>query len=253
MAEENNKPRMIPKVKKKIASKNNLESKPKKVRKRLTPFMRNLVLSGLALVIALLLLGFWFLIRPDNKTEKHDLFNIEMISELTTLECRYHNVSVHDYDGGILGSTSRYVWFEYDVIIDVGVDIHEVKIENPTTDGIVRIYLPPAKILGAAEDKSTISKPVYELGLFASDLTADEERKIIHEGIQKLLNDPSTQNVIDDAYNSAKDVLEQYVITMGRLIGEDYTVEWIQSSDDVQSPTETIQEVSGSSTDPSAE
>lgn len=243
MPDEKNKLTVIPKSEKKVVvQRKKAATKTRQAKKKWTPFIRNLVISGLSLVIALLLLGFWFIVRPDNKTEQHNLFNIEMISELTTLECRYHNVSVYEYDGeilgGILGSTSRYVWFEYDVIIDVGIDIHEVRIEDPTDNGVVRIYLPPAKILGAAEDKSTISKPVYEIGVWGSDLTADEERQIIHDGIEKLKNDSKTQEVINEAYNSAKDVLEQYVVNMGKLIGEEYVVEWIKVSDSVQTPTD---------------
>lgn len=239
MPDEKNKLTVIPKSEKKVVvQRKKAATKIRQAKKKWTPFIRNLVISGLSLVIALLLLGFWFIIRPDNKTEQHNLFNIEMISELTTLECRYHNVSVYEYNGGLFGSTSRYVWFEYDVIIDVGIDIHEVRIEDPTDDGVVRIYLPPAKILGAAEDKSTISKPVYDIAICGSDLTADEERQIIHDGIEKLKNDPKTQEVINEAYNSAKDVLEQYVVNMGKLIGEEYVVEWIKVSDSVQTPTD---------------
>ena len=149
-----------------------------------------------------------------------------MISELTTLECRYHNVAVRRYTDSFLGMEDQYVWFEYDVIVDVGIDINQVRIEEPTENGVVRIYLPPAKILGAAEDKATIFKPVCDLGVLA-ELTADEERQIINEGIQKLKEDAKTQEVIYQAYSSAKNVLEQYVINMGKLMGEDYSVEWL--------------------------
>ena len=201
--------------------------KKKKVRKKLNPFMRNLLISVGLMAIVFILLTFWFIFRPNNKTDKYDLFNLEMISELTTLECRYHNVAVCDIEGNVIGIGKQYVWFEYDVIIDVGIDINEVQIDPPSANGVVKIYLPPAKILGAAEDKTTISKPVCELGIF-TELTADEERQIIREGVEKLKHDAKTQEVIYQAYSSAKKVLEQYVINMGKLIGEEYTVEWIK-------------------------
>ena len=178
--------------------------------------------------IATILLGAWFIFRPDNRTDNHNLFNIEMISELTTVECRYHNVAVRDNEGNFLGVGKQYVWFEYDVIVSVGIDINDVQIQEPTADGVVKIYLPPAKILGAKEDKSTISKPVCELGAF-TELTADEERQIINEGIQKLKNDAKTQEIIYQAHNSAKDTIAQYVINMGELIGKEYTVEWLKT------------------------
>lgn len=206
-------------------------------RKNLNPLVRNSLIAIVLLAGAIILLAIWLIFRPDNKTNKHDLFNIETISELTTLECRYHNVAVRDKAGNVLTVGKQYVWFEYDVIIDVGIDINEARIEEPNAEGVVKIYLPPAKILGAAEDKSTISKPVCDLG-WLTELTADEERQIINEGIQKLKSDAKTQEVIYQAYKSAQDVLEQYVINMGKLIGEDYTVEWIKVPDEGQVVTD---------------
>ena len=213
---------------------NNIEINPttqsntEEKKKKLRPIIRNFLISIGMVAIATILLGAWFIFRPDNRTDNHNLFNIEMISELTTVECRYHNVAVRDNEGNFLGVGKQYVWFEYDVIVSVGIDINDVQIQEPTADGVVKIYLPPAKILGAKEDKSTISKPVCELGAF-TELTADEERQIINEGIQKLKNDAKTQEIIYQAHNSAKDTIEQYVINMGELIGKEYTVEWLKT------------------------
>ena len=216
------------------------EGVKKKQRKKIAPIVRNFIISAALLAVTGILLFVWFLMRPDNKTHQYDYFDIDVIGELTTLECRYHNVSVHDQEGGFMGVGRKYVWFEYDVIVDVGVDIKEVKMEKPTDDGVVRIYLPPAKILGAKEDKSTILKPVCDLGAFTK-LTADEERQIINEGVQRLKDDAKTQDVIFHAYSSAKDVLEQYVKNIGMLFGENYTVEWIKVPDGADEKEEQVQ------------
>lgn len=207
-----------------------------KQKKKLHPFMRNLLISVGLLVVTAIIMLVWFIFRPDNKTDNRNLFNIDMISELTTIECRYHNVAVRDKKGNFLGVGKQYVWFEYDVIVSVGIDINEVQIQNPTPDGVVKIYLPPAKILGAKEDKSTISKPVCELSAF-TELTADDERKIITDGVQRLKDDAKTQEIIHQAHDSAKDTIEQYVINMGNLIGKEYTVEWMKT------PSETTPEI----------
>lgn len=212
------------------------DTETKKQKKKIHPFLRNLLISGGLLTVTFIVLFAWFIFRPDNKTENHNLFNIEMISELTTIECRYHNVAVRDNEGNLLGVGKQYVWFEYDVIVSVGIDVNEVQIQKPTTDGVVKIYLPPAKILDAQPDKSTISKPVCELGAFTK-LTADEELQIINEGTQKLKDDAKTQEIIYQAHNSAKDTIEQYVVNMGKLIGEEYIVEWLESPNDKSTET----------------
>ena len=149
-------------------------------KKKLNPMQRSILTSGVLIGIIIVVLSAWFVFRPDNKTNIHDYFSAEMVGELTTLQCRYHNVSVHDKEGGALGIGKQYVWFEYDVIVDVGIDIKLVKIEAPTDEGVIKIYLPPIEILEAKPDMGTIKKPVHEVALGA-DLTTDEEHKIINK------------------------------------------------------------------------
>lgn len=203
----------------------------KNQKKKLNPFVRNLLISCVLLAITAIVLSTWFIFRPGNKNVNHNLFNIETISELTTINCRYHNVAVYDKEGKALGVGEQYVWFEYDVIVEAGIDVDKVRIEEPTSNGVVKIYLPPARIFGARVDKSTISKPVCDLGPFTK-LTANDELNIVYEGIEKLKDDVKTQEIINIAYNSAKDVVEQYVVNIGKSVGEKYTVDWIELSDE---------------------
>ena len=202
-------------------------------KKKLNLLQKNLLVSCALMTTIVVFLFVWFQFRPDNKTDIHDYFSAEMVGELTTLQCRYHNVAVHDKEGGFLGVGKQYVWFEYDVIVDVGINVKQVKIEEPSDDGVIRIYLPPIEILGAKADMSTIQKPVHDVALGA-DLTTDEETKIINEGVEKLKNDSKTQEIIRQAQENAKDVLERYVTNVGKLVGEDYRVEWIETSDNNQ-------------------
>ena len=212
---------------------NEQEKQPKK---NGSPFMKNLQFACTLLIVAGILLSVWFICRPNNKTENYNLFIVDMISELTSLECRFHNVSILDQEGNALSVGKKYVWFEYDVIIKAGIDMNEVIIEEPTKEGVIRIYLPPARILSADKDEASIQKPVKELG-WLTELTTESERQIINEGVRKLKEDPQTEEIVRLAYNSAKDVIKQYIINMGKLMGEDYTVEWIQKPANVQTTT----------------
>ncbi|MBR3755381.1 MAG: DUF4230 domain-containing protein [Clostridia bacterium] len=212
------------------------DAEVKEEKKKLTPFVRNLLISCVLLAITAIILSAWFIFRPDNKKVNHNLFSIEMISELTTINCRYHNVAVYDKEGKVLGVGEQYVWFEYDVIVEAGIDVNEVRIEEPTSKGVVKIFLPPAKILSAKADKSTISKPVYKLGAFTK-FTTDDELRIVYEGVEKLRDDVKTQEIINIAYNSAKDLIEQYVVNVGKSVGENYTVDWIEVSNEIPAAT----------------
>ena len=206
-------------------------------RKRTTPFARNVMIAFLLFLVAVSLLVLWLVFRPDNKKESYSLLTIEAISELTTVQCRYHNVSVYEDSGGLLGFGSQYVWFEYDVIVDVGIDVNQVRIEQPDEAGIVRIYLPPAEIQGAEVVEETVSKPVHQLGWFAS-LSPDEETAIMKDGVEKLKNDAETKAIITQADASAKNIIEKYVKNMGTLIGENYTVEWMEDPNIAPNSTE---------------
>lgn len=202
----------------------------KKFFKDFTPFGKNLFISVIVVLVTVVLLMCLRAVSPDNKTEKHDWFDIEAISELTTIECRYHNVAVYDREKGWFGSGDQYVWMEYDVIVEVGIDTDKMKIKE-SEKGIYRIYLPPAEIFSAIDDMSTISKPVCDIGAFA-DFTLEQESQIIVEGTEKLKNDEMTKGVLDQAYKSAKDIIEQYVTNIGNLIGEEYKVVWVDNPED---------------------
>lgn len=207
------------------------EQKPHKAKKKkLKPMHRNLLVSCVLIGVIVVLLFAWFTFRPDNKTDIYDYFSAEMVGELTSLQCRYHNVSVYDKEGGVFGIGKQYVWFEYDVIVDVGIDVKQVKIEGPSEEGVIKIYLPPVEILGARPDMESIQKPVHEVALGA-DLTTDKETEIINAGVEKLKNDAKTKEIITQAQESTKEVLEQYVMNVGKLVGENYKVEWINDTD----------------------
>ena len=203
---------------------------------KLSLFSKNLIISCVMLCVAALILIVYFIFKPENKTYKQDLFDIQVISELTTLTCKYHNVAVLDQEGDWAGYGSKYVWFEFDAEVNVGVDMNLVRVEEPTSDGIVRVYLPPAEIFDASDIEGTISKPVCELGILTK-LLPKEEREIISQATTRLKEDTKTQEVILQAYDSAKNVLEGYIINVGKMMGEDFTVEWISEPDNYSTQT----------------
>lgn len=54
------------------------------------------------------------------------------------------------------------------------IDVEQVKVETPTDDGVVKIYVPQATILDINADKTTISDPIEETGILTR-ITADEK------------------------------------------------------------------------------
>ena len=202
----------------------------KKSFKDLSPLSKNSLIAVIMVVITAVILCSLSAFKLDRKKEEHNLSEVKIISELSTVQCRYRNVAVYEKKGGILGVGGQYVWFEYDVIVDVGIDTEKVKIKEEKATDIIRIYLPPADIHSVIVDKETIKKPVCELAAF-TEITADEESQIINSGLEKLRKDIK-EEVTVYAYNSAKRIFEQYVDNLNKLEGNNYRIVWVDNPED---------------------
>ena len=187
---------------------------------------KKLVIAG-SFVIAVALVIVLVVANGQNKELGQYNWEIQRICELATLKCFYHNVAVHEDSGGFLGIGGKQIWLEYDGIITAGVLADQVKIEEPTKDGIVKIYVPRAVLIGISYDKSSIKKPVSDANLFAK-ITADDESAILNQAQEDMKAEVQTQTYIfDQAYENAKNLLEEHVINVGRMMGKEYKVEWI--------------------------
>ena len=197
---------------------------------KMSPFVRNLIIAASLLVAAILVISAMSLFKPQ-KEEARINWNIRDICELTTLKCRYHNVAIGEKDGGFLGIGYKELWVEYDAEIRVGIDVNEVIIEQPTSDGVVRIYVPEATILSDAVDTASMKTLVRDDGLF-TNLTLEDEKKIVLEAHANMKENALTEKYIfKQARDNAKKLLQQHVLNIGEQTGKTYTVEWIEKGE----------------------
>ena len=162
----------------------------------------------------------------DKKThEIADIASVDKICELATLKCYYHDVAEYEKqaEGLFKYRPFKYgykkVWIEYDGI---------VQINEPDRKGIVRIYVPDAKILSVSADKDTMSEPLADKGIFTK-ITAEDKNKAFADAqatMQK--NAEADAGMLAQAKNNAKELLEQYVINVGEQTGKTYKVEWLE-------------------------
>lgn len=181
--------------------------------------------------------------KTEEKTEKKVEFSdVSKICELATLECYYHDVAEFqkDPDGlfkyGLFQYGAKRMWMEYNGIVRIGIDVGEVRVEEPTKDGIVNVYVPKAKILDINADKESISDPIEDNGMFTK-VTADEKSQAFAAAQEKMKeNAESDESILNQARNNAKEILKQYIVNVGKQMGQDYTVQWID--DDASSKDE---------------
>lgn len=184
----------------------------------------------LAVVLALVL--FLFLSGRNEETlYKVDFSSVDKICELATLRCFYHNVAEYEKEGsGLLrigANGHKKLWLEYDGIIDVGIDAGLVQINAPDENGLVRVYVPEAKILGISADEKSLGT-VMDTGLFTK-ITAQERSDVFSKAQADMKENARTDtSTLTQAHRNAKQLIKQYVINAGAQTGQVFTVEWLE-------------------------
>ena len=194
-----------------------------------------MIISALLIAAVFVLTATIYSGGADKKThEIADIAFVDKICELATLKCYYHDVAEYEKqaEGLFKYRPFKYgykkVWIEYDGIVDVGIDVSDVQINEPDRKGIVRIYVPDAKILSVSADKDTMSEPLADKGIFTK-ITAEDKNKAFADAqatMQK--NAEADAGMLAQAKNNAKELLEQYVINVGEQTGKTYKVEWLE-------------------------
>lgn len=207
-----------------------------------------IILSGMICLAILALVLFIPGKKKEDKTfELSEYSSVSEICELATLRSYYHNVAVYEEkpEGAakvisdiltwpfneLLKTGYKQFWLEYSGIVEIGIDLKadKILINNPDAGGTVDIYVPDAKVLNVDADQSSFSKPLDETGLFTS-ITA-KERSDAYAAAQENMRQEAEndQALLRRAKNNAKILLERYIVNLGREMGVEYTVNWVDN------------------------
>ena len=132
-----------------------------------------------------------------------DQARMRAISELSVMECYYHNVAKFDQKNAeqfLFWSKDKRFWIEYSGTVRIGVDAAEVKLES------------------IGDDKFKVTAAV----------TADDEVYAFQEA-QKQLEANATKNtkLLSDAQLQVKKLLNEYIQNVGSTVGKNYSVTWV--------------------------
>lgn len=173
--------------------------------------------------------------KNQKKEEEADFSAISSVCELATLKCYYHNVAKSETEAsGLfkwLGKGYKKIWTEYSGIVELGIDVSKVSVENPTADGVVKVTIPDAEILSVDLDEDSMSEPLTDTG-FMTKITKEEETEALAEA-QNHMEETAKENgnLLNQAKERAKSLIEGYVKNVGEQIGKEYTVEWVEFSE----------------------
>lgn len=173
--------------------------------------------------------------KNQKKEEEADFSAISSVCELATLKCYYHNVAKSETEAsGLfkwLGKGYKKIWTEYSGIVELGIDVSKVSVEKPTADGVVKVTIPDAEILSVDLDQDSMGEPLTDTG-FMTEITKEEETEALAEA-QNHMEETANENgnLLNQAKERAKSLIEGYVKNVGEQIGKEYTVEWVEFSE----------------------
>lgn len=186
------------------------------------------------LVISMLCLtGFTGCADKKEEKEEADFSAIQSVCELATLKCYYHNVAKSETEASGLfkwfGTGYKKIWTEYSGIVELGVDVSKVSVSKPSADGVVKVTIPDAEILSVDLDEDSMGEPLTDTG-FMTKITKEEETEALAEA-QNHMEETAKENgnLLNQAKERAKSVIEGYIKNVGEQIGKEYTVEWIDA------------------------
>lgn len=208
-----------------------------------------IVLSGMICLVLLIVILF----LPGNKKESRpvelsEYSSISDICELATLRSYYHNVAMYEEEpegaakvisdiltwpfNQLLKTGYKQFWLEYSGIVEIGIDLKtdRIQINNPDASGVVNVYVPDAKVLNVDANENSFSDPLDETGLFTT-ITA-KERSDTYAAAQDAMRQEAEndQALLGRAKNNAKILLERYIVNLGKAMGVDYSINWVDNS-----------------------
>lgn len=185
-------------------------------------------LSVIALIlICVLCVSGCSVARPGKR-----IFNgIKSVAELCTLKCYYHNVAEIKNDGtdlllGMVNVGYKKAWYEYRGYVEFGIDVGQVKVVS-VNDGVVSVKMPEIVVLNTHVDENSIKQVCVDLGAFQKITNEEQVAAYEHAQAEMEQSAESNSNLKNQAEERAKSLLEEYVINVGKNIGEEYTVEFV--------------------------
>lgn len=186
-------------------------------------------------VILITLLSINCLFGCGSQKQKPDFSSIKSVCELSTLKCYYHNVATYEKNAHgllkIFGSGYKKIWIEYSGIVNLGIDINKVDISEPDTNNVITIKIPDAEVQSTSLDKSTLSEPLTDKGVFTK-ITTEEKTEALSSAQQNMKETAQKDtSLLAQAKEHAKLILQGYINNLGEEFNEEYTIKWVDVSE----------------------
>lgn len=187
--------------------------------------------------------------KTEEKVEKKiEVREMREIAELATVDCYFHNVAKSDRELNpawfqFWEKKNMRFWVEYEGIVTIGIDISKLKVEV-SEDNVVTITLPNAVVLDATVNESSLNDKSFYFDPSAKK-PSPEEQSEAYKQAQSNMKETAEKNfsLMANAQDNAKELLGNYVKSIGDALGVEYKIEWKYLNDEskvaeVEPPTE---------------
>lgn len=166
--------------------------------------------------------------KQDPKLLQED--DLKNIADLSTLKCTFHQTSISEQKGaeswwfGLFPKDLRF-WIEYDCVAEYGINGHEISVEQE--GDTITITMPQASLLTSNIVGDSLKPEGYINDTNAVKMTGERETQAFEQA-KKEFDEiaENNQDLINQATNRAKMLLENYVLDLGEQIGKNFKVEF---------------------------
>lgn len=212
--------------------------------------MKKLLSCFLVLSLLFALAGCNSKSKEDPKKAETSIQVDEMrtIANLATVDCYFHNVAKSDREMNpawyqFWEKKNMRFWVEYDGKVTIGIDVDKLKVEVGENN-VVTITIPDAVVLDATVNKESLKNESFYFDPNAKKPSPEEQTEAFRQA-QSNMKAAAEKNpaLMANAKANAKELLRNYVNSVGEAVGIQYTIEWKDIEDqskvaEVAPPTE---------------
>ena len=168
--------------------------------------------------------------KPDIDT-KIEVSQMKAICEFATMDCYYHIVEKYNKEnaeGYWFWTKDRHFWVECSGIVTMGIDVSKLEIE--IKDNQVTISIPEATVQSCIIDDETLTEDSIIVDKDSADVKAEHQNELYSKAQERLKEGAQNDKaLLECARNRAKELLENYVYSIGELTGVEYKVAFVDA------------------------
>ncbi len=169
--------------------------------------------------------------KPEQTIEIREM---REIAELATVDCYFHNVAKSDRELNSFWfweKKNMRFWVEYEGVVTIGIDVSKLKVEVGE-DNVVTVTLPEAVVLDAVVHESSLNSNSFYFDPNSKKPSPEEQTEAFKQAQDNMRQTAENNRaLLENARSNAKELLKNYIKSIGDAMGVEYTIVWVDAED----------------------